>query len=157
MLDFLTGGNIQIIPEKTNFNYGETITGKIILNLKKPKNARGLYVVLIGERRNMMGSKNTNRQRICELPIPIDTEKLYNIGTHEYSFNIQIPQENKIQGNETAAAVMQMAQSVGDMFSPIRWFIEVKLDIPKAFDIRKVIPINVTRGNNTNNQNTSVV
>jgi len=152
MFGFLAGGKVDIFPEKTNFKYGETINGKAVLDLKNAKKARGLYVVLIAERTSTsMGSKGTktSKQRLVDLIIPIDGEKEYPAGKQEYNFSIQIPQENKVQIEGNVGAAINMLQSIGEMFSPIKWYLEVKLDIAGGVDIRKQIQISVIRANNT--------
>lgn len=44
---------IEIFLDKYNPLLGETISGRMVLKLKKPVHARGLKVALIGEQKTM--------------------------------------------------------------------------------------------------------
>lgn len=145
-------GKIEIALEKFNFSPGDIIKGKVSLELKKTIYARQLKVTFAGLRTitrqfttpKGTPSTETKKDFIYHFEIPLDREKEYFKG--EYPFEIKIP-----------ADVLQRAPSpegiLGTIFRGVKfikgtttridWYLEVSLDIPKAFDIKKRVKINL--------------
>ena len=105
-------GKISVVPDKYNYAPGEKVTGKVIVELKKPIPASKLTVSLIAERKVMtpntarnsnnasinvggasVGNSNAREstQIIYSFELPLDGDKTYQQG--EYPFEIDIPQD----------------------------------------------------------------
>jgi hypothetical protein len=96
-------GKINIAIQKTNYAPGDTISGNVTLTLKKPVNARGVSIFLIGEQIteggggilkliSSRGSMEVKRERDCfyDYKQLLDGEKEYSEG-REYPFEIEMP------------------------------------------------------------------
>ena len=139
-------GKIDLILEKTSYAHGEVVNGQIKMMLKKPIQAKGVIVTLFAERVTTTmynGSRQRKTQKVFEFSIPVDGEKLYEATQKDYTFQIQVPQENEIKVEGKIGGALKAIQSFGKMMSPTKWFIEAKLDVPKGFDVRKKQQINV--------------
>lgn len=160
MIFGLGRGKIKLLIEKFNFSPGDTITGKISLDLKKPISARQLKVSLIGiqtstrtsvgprfggSRRNSISS-STSRNVVYNFDMPIDGEKEYFKG--EYSFEMKIPanilqEETKSEGG-IADTLIKTAQIIGGgIRSRVDWHVEAALDIEKKLDIKNKVKITI--------------
>ncbi len=102
-------GKIDVILVKFRFSPGETIKGKILIDLKKPIKAKqlkiGFYGVKIFTERVQTQNgieTRTRREFIHKFEMPLDDEKEYLKG--EYPFEIKIPeniqQNPKLQKKE---------------------------------------------------------
>ncbi len=136
-------GNINIVLEKTNFGYGETVSGRATMTLKKIVNARGVNVILFAERKVNDGDGGTRTQRTYEQVINLDKEQEYPAKDYLYDFKLQLPYDNKANVEGKVGAVLNAFNALGKMMSPLKWYVEVKLDIPKGFDVSKRIQISV--------------
>jgi hypothetical protein len=146
-------GGITLTLNKTNFAFGETAKGKLLLKLKKDKNARELRVRIMAVRKttqygtNSRGgtSRNNQTQVLFQNAVIIDGQKLYSPPGVDYDFKIQIPQKStlpqEIGGNLGTA--LKAIQFLGGRSSQVKWFIEATLDIPGGVDINKKIQISV--------------
>lgn len=142
-------GKIDLKLEKLNFKPGETIKGTVSLELKEPIQARGLKVLFYGiAKQSQTGFSSSggvkhrsNTKKIHNFEMTLDGEKEYKQG--EYNFKIAIPQ-NAVPKMPSGAlgGMVQAAQFLGAVPN-IKWFVEAKLDIPKGFDVRKKIQINI--------------
>jgi hypothetical protein len=137
MLGFLSGGKMTLSLDKTSYSHGETISGTAKLSLKKPKEARGVFAVIFAERKTRNSNGNYSSQRIFDFSVPLDVEREYLAGDKEYPFQIQVPEKNKIDIEGKVGTAIKAVQALGSMMSPVRWYVEVKLDIPKGIDIAK--------------------
>jgi len=136
-------GKIELTLDKTNYAHGETINGTVNMTLKKPINAKGVIATLFAERKRSDGDGGTTIQRVFEFSVPIDGERLYEATQKNYTFQIQVPAENKIAMEGKIGTALKAFSALGNIMSPTKWFVEVKLDIPKGFDVRKKQQINV--------------
>jgi len=96
-------GKINISIQRTSYAPGDTISGDVALTLKKPVEAMGVSIFLLGEeitsggggilemilRRGSVTVKQ-QRRRIYDCKKILDGEKEYN-GGREYHFEIKIP------------------------------------------------------------------
>jgi hypothetical protein len=155
-------GKINIAIQKTGYNLGDTISGKVDLALKKPVKAREVSISLIGEqkttqRKGMIGnqgmSTTTQTIRIYDFKQQLEGEKEYNQG-HEYRFEIKIPADilsAKPQVPELGGSLgqgLKIAQAAAAMTGVIpiqqtRWYLLAKLDIPGGMDIKKKVDITI--------------
>jgi hypothetical protein len=153
-------GKIDIAIQKTYYAPGDTISGNVVLTLKKPVKAREITISLIGEHKTTqtasqvaspMGgggmSTTTKTVRIYDFKQQLDSEKEYSQG-REYHFELKIPadtlsmrplmpeQEGKL------GQVLKVAQTAAAMtgaipFQRIKWYLLVKLDVPGGLDISR--------------------
>ena len=136
-------GKIDLILEKTSFAHEEMINGTVNMTLKKPIQAKGVIVTLFAERKRSDGDGGTTTQRVFEFSQPLDIEKIYEATPKSYTFKIQVPAENKVAMEGKIGTALKAFSAIGNMLSPTKWFVEVKLDIPKGFDVRKKLQISV--------------
>jgi len=139
-------GKIDLILEKTSYTHGEVVNGQIKMILKKPIQAKGVIVTLFAERVTTTmynGSTQRKTQKVFEFSIPVDGEKLYEATQKDYTFQVQVPQESEIKVEGKIGGALKAIQSLGNMMSPTKWFVEAKLDVPKGFDVHKKQQINI--------------
>jgi hypothetical protein len=149
MFDFLWApGTADIKTDKISYSKGDKICGKVILNMKKPKNARCLRLELYAERRTpyttSQGRRSNRNVRIYEFKTDLDGEHEYT-GIKEYDFTLDIPGQDSPQAtmDGIAGTAMSIAHMAGMTAGPPQWFIKASLDIPHARDVSKRIQINV--------------
>jgi sporulation-control protein spo0M len=141
-------GKIDIAIQKSNYAPGDTISGNVALTLKKLAKAREMSISLIGEQRitttqetvsrgilsySKDKSTTTQRVRIYDFKLPLDSEREYSQG-REYPFEIKIPADILNMRPQKTGAVK---------FSPVKWYLLSKLDIPHGLDIRKKVGITI--------------
>jgi hypothetical protein len=147
-------GKIAINLDKYDFSPGETISGTVVLKLKKPVDATELSVGLVGTRetssysRNSKGaagaSKNTKEENIYNFKKPISGEKQYPVGESSYPFQIVVPKDTGkfSTGNQVADTVIKSMQFLSGATSKIEWYVLANLDM-KGFDISKQVRVNI--------------
>jgi hypothetical protein len=148
------GEKITLTLEKYDYIPGDTIKGKIKLNLKKPVQARKLSVAFIGKKISHQssasvagiavgasGGRNRSKhssQIIYNFDMPIDGEKEYQ--KEEYPFEIKIPtdlSQNNPQMEGKLGGVLKAAQMLGGVSTRIDWYVKAELDVPMKLDIKK--------------------
>ena len=155
IFEFLRG-KIDIVLEKFDFSPGETINGKVVINLKKPIKAKGLKIGFYGikiikEKVTSERGTPTTRTRkeiIHKFEIPLGGEKEYLKG--EYPFEIKIPENIPAQPKIPKEGILSvlikgtkvLSEAMGVSFR-IQWYLEATLEIPMAFDMKKKIFINI--------------
>ncbi len=147
-------GSIDLMLDKTNFSYGETISGKLNLKLKKEKQARNLRVRLQAELRQSSGGpalistgqkRSAEKNTLYQTETILDGEKLYAPPGKEYQFKIQVPAKNAMppmpQGNlgKALGAVGMLA----GVHTSLKWHVIASLDIPGGRDVSKKIQVSV--------------
>jgi len=143
---------ITLTLEKYNYTPGETIKGKIKLNLKKPIEARKLEVAFIGNKIDKQSSasvvgmaaggnrhsSSSHHTKVFDFKMPVDGEKEYH--NQEYPFEIKIP-DNILQNTPTLAGKSQAAAAalriVAGTSTRIDWIVKAQLDVPKKLDIKQ--------------------
>lgn len=147
-------GKIELMLERYNFSYGDTIKGKLNLQLNKPKKARQLRVSLVCQetvrstslRRGGVSSTSETHD-IYRFNLPLGGEKEYS-GTGEYDFELKVPQPSGLQGQMpkleglAGAFVGAAMAAAGPRF--VKWFVDASLDVPMSFDINKKADITVS-------------
>jgi hypothetical protein len=149
-------GSIDIVLEKLNFSPGDMLMGTVKLKLNSPKKARNLRVRFWGERKvktskQQYDSKShqfvktpiSSNEIVYEFTVTLDGEKEYTSG--DYPFQIKMPDYSEkkpdVPGLEVAAEV---AQTLGVLPSPVRWYLQATLDLPNSFDINKKVQITLS-------------
>ncbi|NYZ78825.1 hypothetical protein H0N99_01625 [Candidatus Micrarchaeota archaeon] len=146
-------GSIDIVLDNLNFSPGDMLMGTVKLQLNSPTKARNLRVRFWGERSVKTSKQHYDSKRhqfvktpissneiVYEFTVTLDGEKEYASG--EYPFQIKMPdypeKKPEVPGLEVAA---EIAQTLGVLPSPVRWYLQATLDLPKAFDINKKVQI----------------
>jgi len=142
-------GKIEVVLENYNFSSGETIKGKVILELKEPLRAKALKVGLIGEKivyeRTSQGRDVPRIIHIYSFEMPLDGEKEYLNG--EYNFEIKIPadilqsRKPNILGDIDFIKGGLRITSTNERLS---WYVIAKLDIPMGIDVSKKVQVNIS-------------
>ncbi|MBN2067920.1 MAG: hypothetical protein JW744_05620 [Candidatus Diapherotrites archaeon] len=152
-------GSIELMLDKTNMAFGETVHGRLNLKLKKAKSARQLRVRILAERTStqysgaMGGNRKSSTQKdiVFSTDLIVDREKTYSPPGQEYEFKIQVPAKNALPSDSMPAlsgglgTAIKAAQMLGGFgrSSQIKWFVEAALDIPKGVDIKKRVQVSV--------------
>jgi len=143
-------GKITINLDKFDFSPGETITGALILKLKKPVEATALNVGLIGTRETSSYNRKSNERNdssntIYNFKKPVDGEKQYLPGEKTYQFQLLVPTDiNKYStGNQVADTLIKSAQLLSGTTSRIEWYVTANLEM-KGFDISKKVRVNIS-------------
>ncbi len=138
-------GKVDIVLDKTNFKKGETIKGKVVLELNKPKKAKELRVKLFAERevwRTIKGRRTKKKEVMFSYPMKLDGEKEYTSKTYDFEIMIPKTQEGEVPEGAAGEALKAVAFLAGTPSAP-RWYLEASLDMPMSFDIKKKVQINV--------------
>ena len=136
---------------------GDKLEGTATLTLNTDVNANGVFATLYAERRdetfNAQGQPMSRNVNIYTNRQKLDEKKRYLKASSPlaYKFSFVIPQTGSTvpQGGAagTVANLIQGAEGMGMragmMAEPVRWFINVTLEIPLAFGISKVQEINI--------------
>ncbi len=150
MLGFLKG-KIEIKIDHFNFAPGDTISGTVVIKLKKPLKAREFNIFFIGEEktteRDYEGDPNTRIRKIYEFKHPLDSEKEYPTSQDlTYSFEIKIP-PNVLEQQKPPEGALGALAKVGKFMSgrrsQISWYLLARLDIPWGIDVKKKVQINL--------------
>jgi hypothetical protein len=137
-------GSIDIVVDGITFSRGDTIKGKVVLDLKKPKKARGFRIRLVADRieehYNHKGQRTRRTVILYSKEIALDSEKEYPSGKSEYAFAFQVPDLEPPKPNELRIGPLSV--QVGGN-PPLSWRLDASLDLPLAFDISKKLAINI--------------
>jgi hypothetical protein len=136
------GNKIDISLDKPAFNYGESVTGKVLLDMKGAKKAKQLRIQFYFEyetmsrRMEMRGNpprevpvETKSISRIAEQTLSLDGEKEYPAGHLEYPFKF----------NPTLPA-----SHGGGWTRDIGWMLNASLDVPMQFDVNKTIRVAIS-------------
>jgi len=153
-------GKIELKVPKNAYAPGETIEGTLLLTVKKPVKARGLFITLFADQefreQYVSGGKPDTRiirRKIYNFQQQLDTEKEYPVAeTTSYPFSVAMPPE---AGAPQTAAVNPMggfltvslgALQIGGGSGPIglpQWALEGYLDLPYALDVKATVALGV--------------
>lgn len=132
------GNKINITLDKPSYRYGEEIAGRVVLDLKQPKKAKGVRIELylqyetmrtVTRTRGRPPRSYTAQERRTEKTalqtLQLDGEKEYS-GHLEYPFRF----------------VCQHTNVVG--FSRMDgWYLDASLDVPMSVDVGKKVRLNI--------------
>jgi hypothetical protein len=120
------GRQLQLRLGKQVYSPGEKITGSVILNLGKEKQARSLTVRFYGLR-----GRGKRKLRICSTEAEVSGERTYRKGESLF-FSLVVPRESRFLGED--------AELDGRTF----WHVEAQLDIPREVDLIAREPVELT-------------
>jgi hypothetical protein len=149
-------GKIELNLAKTAFAGGETIEGTLLLTVKKPVKAKGLFVKLYAtqlfqEQFNSMGKPEMRevKKTIYNFQESLDTEKEYPVcDAKPYPFKLVMPPmdnstpriTNPLGNLSIAFNGFQIGGGAGPCGLPM-WGVEGFLDIPMAFDVKANVSV----------------
>lgn len=149
-------GKIELRLPKTAYASGETIDGTLLLTVKKPLKARGLYVKLyatqVYREQYISGGKPEMRnvnQQIYSFQQPLDSEKEYAVcDATPYPFKLVMPSmdtsmtqvPNPLRDISIALGGLQIGGGAGPIGLPV-WEIEGFLDLPLALDLKAKVSV----------------
>jgi hypothetical protein len=134
-----------VLPDKLSFFAGDTIHGKVRLNLKQPKKARALRLEFYGEIKERHHSRNgthTHTRRINHAAQQLSPEKTFSPG-EEFGFSFICPPE-------IGQAPPQQGGIFGGIISTLQsfapkpiYYIHATLDAQMEFDINKRVQVQI--------------
>lgn len=145
-------GTMNIQLQKMAFSQGESISGTVTMQLKKPIQARGVRICLIGEQKTTQyrnGKMETSTQQIFNLPVQLDSEKEYTTQPYSYNFELKAPQisnNSSLPGGAAGTAIKAVGFLMNGTIAgagAVSWFIDASLDVPKGFDVSKKLQISL--------------
>ncbi|HEX7364649.1 MAG TPA: hypothetical protein VF366_05745 [Dehalococcoidia bacterium] len=155
-------GKIQVTIPGTDFAPGDSISGEVVLTLKKPVKANGVSVSLIGEQKvthaGSMGPGGRRTTTTENIRIYDFTQKLDNAGEYskgrDYKFKIKIPSDilsakpQIPEMEDTLGQGLKIAQAAAALLGAIsaqrtKWYLLAKLDIPGGLDISEKTDITI--------------
>ena len=128
-------GKIDLQLEKANLAEGETARGTVRLKLKKPLQARGVYVELLRVRRKNKGTDY----------FVVNKKEIAKAGTYSgetFSFDFKIPSNliAKLPEGTLGTIIKSAAVLLRTSISNSKWYIVARLDM-KGFDVKKKVRI----------------
>jgi hypothetical protein len=140
-------GSIEIIPEKYNYDPGETIKGELILRLERPVKSDKLILGLLCERKEKIYSNKSHNNQEGEVTLfdfnqPLEGKKEYNRPKYSYDFSIVIPLNvsQVLEGVSTT-----LAKSIQDLTgynTLAKWYLYAELQC-EGVNLSKRVPINI--------------
>ena len=144
---FLKKGDMKLTLNKLSFNTGEKVIRDVSMILKKPINARGVNARLVAEQKTTQRTNDgtrTNTVNLIDVAIPLDGEKEYGTQPHDYHFEIAVPPISQAKAPDGGVGtVLQAASFLAGRSTVVNWYVDVKLDVPKGFDLGKKQAITV--------------
>jgi len=142
-------GSMDLRLNKNSFYPKESIEGTATMHLNGEVKARGIAARFWAERtesRYRNGRSGSHTVILFEDSRQLDTERNYTIrdSGKPYPFSFTVPDgilAAPVSGQGVINGLMNTFRSWGN--NNVRWKIEVKLDIPMAFDISKTQAISV--------------
>jgi len=162
----------EIALDKSDFSPGDTIEGKILVELERPVKAKSLKVALVGNRIIKQYSGSNSFAQIYTFhksEVFLGGESEYSKNT--YSFDIQIPSDilikaenwkenglvivgdKQVQMGEKTIALQKKAKKIVEWEESMglvrteekdEWNVEAILEIPRGIDIRNKVKINIS-------------
>ena len=134
------GNKISITTDKPNYKFGEEITGKVLLKINTPKNAKSLRIKVYFQYETMRQvmrttgtpprqtlTTETDTETVGEQVLALDGEKQYGTGYTEYPFKF----------------VCQSINIPAGYSRLLGWFLDASLDIPMSADVSQKIRLNL--------------
>ena len=153
-------GKIEVSIPKKNFTPGEEINGTLLLTMKKPAKARGLFIKIFAEQRfreirNQGGNQNSTEviRVIYSFQQGLDSEKEYPVTSTPtaYPFTLVVPSGTNASTTTPTSPLGNLQISMGGFtlgsaagpIGPPQWYLEGFLDLPLALDLKTKIALNI--------------
>lgn len=154
-------GTFQLTLAEYNFRLGDFVEGSLDFELKKPYEARCLWVELRATQRistprprrvkREVGwrtefENNSRTLSLYKYRKELDGHHLYDQGHHSFS----LPLPSSLEESQPASDVARAAELVQTVFSgipfkrwPVRWWVEARLEIPWSLDVTALTEVKV--------------
>jgi len=134
MFGFLKG-KIDLQLEKANLAQGDTARGTVRLKLKKPLQARGVFVELLRIKRKNKGTDY----------FVVNKKEIAKAGTYSgetFSFDFKIPSNliAKLPEGTLGRVIKSAAFLLKTSIANSKWYIVARLDV-KGFDVKKKVRV----------------
>ena len=146
-------GEIDVVIPGVIFSHGQIIEGQVLLTVKKPTKAKGVFVKLYVEQkyreRHSDGKMHDATRILYDFSVPLDGEKEYppTPAPVSYPFRIKVPEGAGVSamGSLPQINLGPFSIDLGGISgsSPVRWYLEGYLDVPFGLDVRKKIQLNI--------------
>jgi len=149
-------GSLAIEASQTGYKLGDTVAGKITLNLEEATEAKRLVVRIsaVGTRtrfeKNQEGKTMVQeRETLYSFDLEVDGQKTYEEGAHIYEFSIRIPtdadDEDSLPDAGVLSDVLRFASSLSQGSKrPTQWKLRAFLDIPWKRNLNKELELQVS-------------
>ncbi len=145
---FKSKGKVNILLDKTNFSAGETIKGKVVLEVKRNFQSKGVKLSLIAI--NKVTSVNMNKsssktQTIYDFSSDLENEQAYSSGVEakEFNFEVAIPKD-VFSLNKTSQNIVNVLGAVAGRYQQTKWYLTVVVRVRKSLlNIKKRVEITV--------------
>lgn len=137
-------GSLSLFINGSQFHPGQSITGRVQLQLNEPKEARGLRIAFYGEVKRHRG-RHTHIERVYEARQQLSGERSYRSG-ESFDFSLAIAP------NALPPRIDGFFGGVAEFFyslSPTRFFVDASLDMPNKFDINRKVQVQLVRAPGT--------
>jgi hypothetical protein len=133
-------GSIEIVLDEGQlFEAGGIITGRIKLDLKERKKAKGLRIEFYGEIKKRRG-KSRVTERVYVTSSLLGGEQEYPAGLSNYEFKIQLPQVSpRKRAEDFFGKIMDFIAP--DPLWKAKWYLDASLELPMAFDVNQKIVV----------------
>jgi hypothetical protein len=150
-------GKIEIFIPRTTYSYGETVEGKVTLELKQPQKASGVTIQLLAIEKHHEtrgGKSHLHTKNIFDQTIKLDSEREYPAGKMlEYPFKFTLPtwQGPEINMDGALGTVIKTMDAVGPILKAFSrssssggttWTLKAKMDV-SGFDINKDVELQI--------------
>lgn len=139
-------GSIDILPEKYNYGFGETINGKVVLKIKKSVSSDKLIVGLRCDKSEInysRGKRSSENYTLFDFNLPLENKKECVPGEYSYDFSIDIPKDTYTVPRGIAVNMIQSINSLVGKNSSLKWYLHSELKCA-GVDLSKRIEINVS-------------
>jgi hypothetical protein len=127
-------GSVSISLSKTSFAPSETISGLMMINLKKAVEVSSAVVEIQGEKtRNVIrnGRRTTETETFYQTEALIQTQLAYQVGSAQEGFSIKIPEDILNKGKFDASGMGAIGGAINfiqDVTQPKpKWYLSVEL------------------------------
>lgn len=138
-------GSIDVLPDKLSYCPGETIHGKVKLNLRQPKKARALRLEFYGEikeRRRSRNGTHTKTMRINNFVQALSAEKTFSPG-EEFEFSFICPPEIGQAPPQQGGLLGGIAATLQSFAPKPLYYLHATLDAQMEFDMSKRVQVQV--------------
>lgn len=153
-------GKIEVSIPKKNYSPGEEIKGNLLLTLKKPARARGVFIKIFAEQRfrevqSQGGKQSTSdvMRVVYTFQEALDSEREYEVTSTpvSYPFTLLVPGSANSATAEPSLPFGNLQISMGGFslgpgagpIGPAQWYLEGFLDVPLAVDVKAKLALNI--------------
>ncbi|HEY1814544.1 MAG TPA: hypothetical protein VGG74_19465 [Kofleriaceae bacterium] len=148
-------GSVRLELDRTRVAPGETLRGRVVLDLPEAVEAKRLVVTLAAHQRTVsverIGAKRTPvsaRTEVFHFDLELAGARLFERGTT--SFELVVPpdaldKQAPVGSHPIADAVRSVASVLSPTAGPIEWSVTARLDVPWGRDLSATVDIAIAR------------